>query len=218
MKALRLDLHGSNVASPLYGLVVLVVAIAVMVLVVRWLETAQEEGARLDMQENAVAQQESARSAIHEAQRRGRNDDPLVVERMAKQAFAMEPARDLIERGWNADIALLRVEVISQMRTIALDLQARSLSDFFDYVEWMGRQPGVEQVQLSQHRERPDGVVEAKLSVRWRVPYPFKAPPVSAAAAAPEGTLEGVLSTGAPSTNHPSRNGNRPEPVQEPPP
>jgi hypothetical protein len=210
MKALRLDLHGSNVATPLYGLVLLVVAIVAMVFVVRWLETAQNEGARLDMRENAIAERESERSAIHEAQRRGRNDDPLVVERMAKQAFAMEPARDLIERGWNANIALLRVEVVSQMRTITLDLQARSLSDFFDYVEWMGRQSGVEQVQLSQHRERPDGTVEAKLSVRWRVPYQLKALPASIAGGPPEGALEGVLSP-----DGPSRNSNQPVRAQE---
>lgn len=176
MRPIRLDLNAPGAVSPLPGLVLLGVAVLVLLTAMGSLDSLRAQAEALDQEDASLAAAEAARRLVGEAQSRGRDDDPLVLSMLAQQAYAMEPARDLMERGWNPDLALLRADITSKDRSVDLDLETRSLRHLLDFIDWLERQPGTDEVQLARHQVRDDGIAVASMRIVWMSPYPLLRP------------------------------------------
>lgn len=191
MRAPRFDLHLVNrprQTAPLAGLLLAALA---LVAVVRFLEALRERGLALDAREAAASRNEHARRSIGNAHRSAA--DPQARELMARQRYAMEPARDLMERGWHPGIALLLLDLATDTRQIDMVFETRSAQEALAYVDWLEQQAATERVLVKRQSARPgqsDGPMETRVQVIWRplVAVPLPAQTASTrAATAPSG-------------------------------
>jgi hypothetical protein len=189
MKAPALDLHRANRPDAVAGLLALVLGIVVLVLTMQYLDTLKQQGEALDERESAIAKQEAKFRIISHAHRKP--DDAQAAQLMAQQRYAAEPARALIEGGWNPNIALLSLDIATASRTINMQFETRSAQEALSYADWLQAQPGTESVAVKRQIEKPGPPVksvETSLQVTWR---PFVGQPVAsaseAAPAAPPG-------------------------------
>lgn len=169
MKPLRLDLHRANRPDAAAGLIVLVLAVVALLAAVQYLDALEGQGEAMDERESAIARAEQRHQVISKAHEK--RDNPRAAELMAQQRFATEPARDLIEGGWNPNIALLTLEVATASRQINIVFETRTVQEALSYADWFDRQPGTEQVTVKRQVEKPGPPVksvETTLQVTWR--------------------------------------------------
>jgi hypothetical protein len=196
MKAPASDLHKPNKPGAGPGLLALVVGIVVLVAAMQYLDALKEQGAALDDRETTIARAEQKFESISKAHRKKGN--PQAAELMAQQRYATEPARDLIEGGWNPNIAFLSIELVTASRQINMTFETRSAQEALSYADWFQAQPGTENVTVKRQTEKPGPPaksVETALQVTWK---PFVANPLASAsdAAGSEGAAPGA--SGAP--------------------
>jgi len=63
------------------------------------------------------------------------------------------PLLDVVAQAWNADVALLDMQVDTQNKTVDVTLEARDLASGFAFVQRLGSQPGMT-VNLSQNIQK----------------------------------------------------------------
>jgi hypothetical protein len=169
MKTIRLDLTRANRPSVGPGLCVLLVAVAALLGSMKYLDHLKSLGGALDARETEIAREEQKYQVISKAHRNPGN--PHANELMAQQRYASEPARDLIEKGWTPNIALLSVEVITASRQINLTFETRSIQNALSYADWIEAQPGTEHLNVMRQVEKPGPPaksVETTLQITWR--------------------------------------------------
>jgi hypothetical protein len=183
MKTLRLDLSKANRPGTAAGMVALLVAVGALLAAIRYLDHLKSVGETLDARESAIAREEQKYQAISKAHQRA--DKPGADQLMAQQRYAAEPARDLLERGWNPNIALLSVEVLTPSRQINVMFETRSVQDALSYADWIEAQPGTEHVSVMRQVQKPGPPaksVETTLQITWRAAPGSAAPAASATA------------------------------------
>jgi hypothetical protein len=181
MKAPALNLHRPNRPDAAPGLLALVVGVVVLVAAMQYLDALKAQGEALDERETAIVQKEKMFERISRATRK--SDNPKAAELMAQQRYATEPARDLIEGGWNPNIAFLTLELITASRQINMVFETRSAQEALSYADWLQAQPGTESVTVRRQTEKPGPPVksvETALQVTWK---PFVAKPLAGASA-----------------------------------
>ena len=187
MKAIRLNLAKANRPGATAGIVALLVAIGALLMAMRYLDHLKSIGEALDTRESAIARNEQKYQTISKAhQHPGK---PGADELMAQQRYAAEPARDLLERGWNSNIALLSVEVMTTTRQINVMFETRSVQDALSYADWIEAQPGTEHVSVMRQLQKPGPPtksVETTLQITWRAAAGQPADASAAVAAAPQ--------------------------------
>jgi hypothetical protein len=169
MKAPVLNLHRANQPGAVHGLLVLAVAIMLLVAAMQCLGALQQQGEALDERQTIIAQQEAAFHTISNAHR-GSNDAQM-AQLMAQQRYATEPARDLVEGGWQPNIALLTLDIVTAARQINMQFETRSVQEALSYADWLEAQPGTENVTIKRQVEKPGppvASVETTLQVTWR--------------------------------------------------
>ncbi|SAL20264.1 hypothetical protein AWB74_00730 [Caballeronia arvi] len=175
MKAPALNLHRANRPDAAPGLIALAAGVVVLVLTMQYLDTLT------DQRESAIAKQEQKFRTISNAHRH--SGDAQAAKLMAQQRYAAEPARALVEGGWNPGIALLSVDIAPASRTINMQFETRSAQEALSYADWLQAQPGTENVTVKRQTEKPGPPVksvETSLQVTWR---PFFGQPVAGASA-----------------------------------
>jgi len=169
MKAIRLNFARANRPGATAGIVALLVAVGALLMSMRYLDHLKSVGEALDAREGAIARNEQKYQTISKAhQQPGK---PGADELMAQQRYAAEPARDLLERGWNPNIALLSVEVMTTTRQINVMFETRSVQDALSYADWIEAQPGTEHVSVMRQMQKPGPPmksVETSLQITWR--------------------------------------------------
>lgn len=169
MKVARFDLHMANRPRQTAPVASLLLAVVVLVAAVQYLDALRDRGIALDAREAAIRRGEGARRAISEAHRAAA--DPKARELMARQRYAMEPARDLMERGWRPGIALLLLDLATDARRIDMVFESRSAQEALAYVDWLEMQPAAERVVVNRQNatQGPStGPVETRVQVIWR--------------------------------------------------
>ncbi|SAK75359.1 hypothetical protein AWB75_04240 [Caballeronia catudaia] len=182
MKAPALNLHRANRPDAAPGLIALAAGIVALILTMQYLDTLTEQGEALDQRESAIAKQEQKFRTISNAHRH--SGDAQAAQLMAQQRYAAEPARALVEGGWNPGIALLSLDIAPASRTINMQFETRSAQEALSYADWLQAQPGTESVAVKRQTEKPGPPVksvETSLQVTWR---PFFGQPVAGASAA----------------------------------
>ncbi|SAK39984.1 hypothetical protein AWB76_00128 [Caballeronia temeraria] len=186
MKAPALDLHRANKPGAVAGLLALVVAIVVLMAAMQYRDTLKEQGDALDERESAIAKQEAKFHMISNAHRD--SGDARMAQLMAQQQYAAEPPRDLLEKGWHPNIALLTVDLVTSTRQINMQFETRSVQEAISYADWLQAQPGAENVTIKRQIEKPGPPapsVETSLQLTWK---PFVAQPVAASSASDAAT------------------------------
>ncbi|HEY5804434.1 MAG TPA: hypothetical protein VIT90_12140 [Lysobacter sp.] len=169
MRASRLDLHRGNRPALPVAAVSLLGAVIALVATMQYLDVLRDRGQALDARESAISRQESSRRLIGNAHRSAA--DPLARDLMARQRFAMEPARDLIERGWHPGIAFLALELATDTRQINMVFETRSAQEALAYVDWLEVQPATERVLVKRQSARTGAQfnsMETSLQIIWR--------------------------------------------------
>ncbi len=183
VKAPRFDLHLSNRPRQTVPMVTLLLAVVALVAVIQYLEALRERGLALDARESAVSRSEHQRRSIGNAHTS--TADPQARELMARQRYAMEPARDLMERGWHPGIALLLLDLATDTRQIDMVFETRSAQEALAYVDWLEQQSATERVLVKRQTAKPgqpDSPVETRVQVIWR-PLPALPSPAATAVA-----------------------------------
>jgi hypothetical protein len=196
MKAPALNLHRPNRPNAAAGLIALVVGIVVLILTMQYLDTLKEQGEALDERESTIAKQEAKFKTISNAHRN--SGDAQAAQLMAQQRYAAEPARALIEGGWNPNIALLSLDIATASRTINMQFETRSAQEALSYADWLQTQPGTESVAVKRQTEKPGPPVksvETSLQLTWR---PFVTQPVAGASEAASAAAATATPGGAP--------------------
>jgi hypothetical protein len=169
MRVPRFDLHLANRPSQTVAMASLALAVAALVAAIQCLDALRDRGAALDARETAISHGEHARRSIGNAHRSAA--DPKARELMARQRYAMEPARDLMERGWRPGIAFLLLDLATDTRQIDMVFESRSAQEALAYVDWLERQAGTERVLVKRQTSKPgpmDSPVETRVQVIWR--------------------------------------------------
>ncbi|MBU67613.1 MAG: hypothetical protein CL858_19550 [Cupriavidus sp.] len=169
MKIERLDANRPNQPKRSAGLLAVLLAVALLIVAVQSMGDMKEQGAELDARESDVARNEARFAAISNAHRKGASDTASAL--MAMQRFAAEPARDLVERGWNPGMAFLSLDIITASRQIDLVMETRTAQEALSFADWLEREPGTESVAVRRQLEKPDGAVKAvetTLQITWR--------------------------------------------------
>lgn len=189
MKAPALNLHRPNRTDAVPGLIALLAGIVVLILTMQYVDTLTEQGEALDERESAVAKQEQTFRTISNAHRN--SGDAHAAQLMAQQRYAAEPARALVEGGWNPSIALLSLDIVTASRTINMQFETRSAQEALSYADWLQAQPSTESVTVKRQTEKagaPMASVETAIELTWRPffgrPGAAASGPASAAAAA----------------------------------
>ncbi|MDR0182586.1 hypothetical protein [Lysobacter arvi] len=181
MKAPPLDLLRPNRPASAVGLLLLVAAVVALVAAMQYLDALRTQGAELDERESDVAREEGRRRLISIAHSKPVN--PQTQALMARQKYATEPARDLIEGGWRPQIAFLTLEVATEPREINMVFETKSVQDALSYADWLLANPATERVVLRRQTEKPGPPIESvetNLQVVWRALHRDEAPPASA--------------------------------------
>jgi hypothetical protein len=169
MKTIRLDMARANRPEAVQGIVALLLAVGLLLVAIRYLDHLKSNGEALDERETSIARQEQKYQAIGKAHRHPGN--PHAEQLMAQQRYAAEPARDLIERGWSPNIALLSLEVVTTSRQINLTFETRTAQEALSYADWVEAQPATERVNVVRQTEKPGPPVksvETTLQITWR--------------------------------------------------
>jgi len=169
MKASRLDMAAPNRPDAAPGIVALLLAVALLLVAMRYLDHLKSDGEGLDERETSIARQEHKYQVIGKAHRNPGN--PHAEELMTQQRYAAEPARDLIEKGWSPNIALLSLEVITTSRQINMIFETRTAQEALSYADWIEAQPATERVNVTRQTEKPGPPVksvETTLQITWR--------------------------------------------------
>ncbi|MFC3816166.1 hypothetical protein [Lysobacter sp. GCM10012299] len=169
MKVQRFDLHQTHRAGQAALTASLVLAVAMLVAAVQYLDALRGRGHALDAREAAIRRSEDARRVIGNAHRGAA--DARALELMAKQRYAMEPARDLMERGWNPGIALLLLDLATDTRQIDMVFESRSAQEALAYVDWLEMQAAAERVLVKRQTGKQGAAgsaVETRVQVIWR--------------------------------------------------
>ncbi|HEY4353309.1 MAG TPA: hypothetical protein VGN31_18920 [Paraburkholderia sp.] len=169
MKARRLDMARANRPAAAQGIVALLLAVGVLLVAMRYLDHLKSNGEALDERETSIARQEQKYQVISKAHRNPGN--PHAEELMAQQRYAAEPARDLIEKGWNPNIAMLSLEVVTASRQINMIFETRTAQEALSYADWIEAQPATEHVNVMRQTVKPGPPVksvETTLQVTWR--------------------------------------------------
>ncbi|KND59506.1 hypothetical protein BVER_01386 [Candidatus Burkholderia verschuerenii] len=177
MRAPRLDLHRPNRPDAVAGLIALVLGIVAVIAAMQYRDALKEQGDALDERESLIAKKEAKFRSISQARRGG--GDTRAAMLMAQQRYAAEPARDLIEGGWNPNIAFLSIDITTASRQINMQFETRSVQEALSYADWFQEQPGTESVSVkrqTQKAEPPAKSVETALQVTWK---PFVAKPLA---------------------------------------
>jgi hypothetical protein len=198
MKAPVMNLHRPNRPDAAPGLLALLTGIVVLVAAMQYLDTLKDRGEALDERETSIAQREKTFESISRAHRKA--DNPKAAALMAQQRYATEPARDLIEGGWNPNIAFLTIDLITASRQINMQIETRSAQEALSYAEWLQAQPATESVTIRRQTDKPGPPVrsvETALQVIWK---PFAAKPpgkaATASSAAPAASAASAQSPG----------------------
>lgn len=180
MKALPLDLNRANMPGAGAGLVALLAAVALLLVAIQALSDLKDQGADLDTRETGVAKEEKRFEAIASAHRKAASTQADSL--MAMQRFAAEPARDLIERGWNPGMAFLSLDIITGSRQINLVMETRTAQEALSFADWLEKEPATQAVAVKRQIEKtgPTKSVESSLQITWR---PFTGRPSSEAPA-----------------------------------
>ncbi|MDR5830563.1 hypothetical protein P9250_22055 [Caballeronia sp. LP006] len=169
MKAPAIDLHRANRPGVATGLIALALGVVVLFVTMQYRDKLKEQGAALDEREASVAQEEKRFERIGRAHRGMRN--PRADALMAQQRYAAEPARSLIEGGWQPNIAMLSLDIVTASRTINMQFETRSAQEAISYADWLQAQPAAESVSIKRQSEKPGPpvkTVETALQVTWR--------------------------------------------------
>lgn len=169
MKAQRLDLYLANRPGQGLPMASLLVAVVVLVAAMQYLQLLRDRGHVLDAREAEIVRAEGARRSIGDAHRSA--TDPQARELMVRQRYAMEPARDLMERGWHPGIAIVLLDLATGTRQIDMVFESRSAQEALAYVDWLERQAATERVLLKRQTAKvgpPEAPVETRLQVVWR--------------------------------------------------
>ncbi|UNK49992.1 hypothetical protein MNR01_02825 [Lysobacter sp. S4-A87] len=169
MKVPRFDLHLAHRPRQAAPMASLLLAIASLVAVIEYLDVLRDRGQALDAHETAIRRSEDARRSIGIAHRSAA--DPRARELMARQRYAMEPARDLLERGWHPGIALLLLDLATDTRQIDMVFESRSAQEALAFVDWLEMQAATERVLVKRQTGKPgpqESPVETRLQVIWR--------------------------------------------------
>jgi hypothetical protein len=190
MKTIRLDMARANRPDATPGIAALLLAVVLLLAAIRYLDRLKSIGEALDERETSIARQEQKYQVISKAHRNPGN--PHADELMAQQRYAAEPARDLIERGWNPNIALLSLEVITASRQINMIFETRTAQEALSYADWIEAQAATEHVNVVRQVQKPGPPVksvETTLQVTWRADVGEAA---AGAAAAPSAVAAGT--------------------------
>lgn len=205
MKAPRLDLHRPNKPGAAPGLLALALGVVVLIVTMQYLDELKSQGESLDERESAIARREARFKTISNAHRD--SGDARMAELMAQQRYASEPARDLIEGGWNPNIAFLTVDIVTASRQFNMQFETRSAQEALSYADWLQAQPGTESVTVKRQTEKPGPPVksvETSLQVTWK---PFVAKPLAstsrAASVAAPASMAAASAVPAPSPSSP---------------
>jgi hypothetical protein len=169
MRAPRFDLHLANRPPQTVSMASLLLSVTALVAAIQYLDALRDRGAALDAQETAISHSEHTRRSIGNAHRSAA--DPQARELMARQRYAMEPARDLMERGWRPGIAFLLLDLATDTRQIDMVFESRSAQEALAYVDWLERQAGAERVLVKRQTAKPGSTgspVETRVQVIWR--------------------------------------------------
>ncbi|PXV57054.1 hypothetical protein SAMN04487785_109178 [Dyella jiangningensis] len=168
MKVPSINLHRPYAAPRWSGIAVLLLSVAALVAVMQGLDRLHARAARMDDRESEITRAEQARAQVEHAHR---NPAPRRTALQAQQAYAVEPARDLLERGWQPDIAMLRIDIATATREMHLVFEARSIQTALSYIDWLDAQPSTESVQIERQAEKPGpagDVMEVGVVVHWK--------------------------------------------------
>jgi hypothetical protein len=193
MKTIRLDMARANRPDAGPGIVALLLAVGLLLVSMRYLDHLKSTGEALDERETAIARQEQKYQAISKAHRNPGN--PHAEQLMAQQRYAAEPARDLIERGWNPNIALLALEVVTTSRQINMIFETKTAQEALSYADWIEAQPATERVNVMRQTEKPGPPiksVETTLQITWRANAGEGVASAAGAATAPAAAVTGA--------------------------
>jgi type II secretory pathway component PulJ len=169
MKPIGLDMARANRPGVAPGMIALLLAVGLLLVAMRYLDHLKQNGEALDERETSIARQEQKYQVIGKAHRNPGN--PHAEELMAQQRYAAEPARDLIERGWSPNLALLSLEVVTTSRQINMTFETRTAQEALSYADWIEAQPATERVSVMRQTLKPGPPVksvETTLQITWR--------------------------------------------------
>jgi type II secretory pathway component PulJ len=169
MKTFGLDMARANRPGAAPGMVALLLAVGLLLVAMQYLDHLKRNGEALDERETSIARQEQKYQVIGKAHRNPGNPHSEAL--MAQQRYAAEPARDLIERGWNPNIAFLSLEVVTTSRQINMTFETRTAQEALSYADWIEAQPATERVNVTRQTQKPGPPVksvETTLQITWR--------------------------------------------------
>lgn len=168
MKPIAANLQWGMRAPRQWGLLALGLSVVLLIGVIETVSKQRERGAELDEQS---AQLRRAQQLRHEQAIEGKIN-PQMEALLEEESKALQPAQELLERGWRPSIGMLRLELSSASNEARLQLEAKSMQDIIAYVTWLEEQPGTARVYLvrSVNKDVPalGAVVEANLDLAWR--------------------------------------------------
>ncbi|WP_410497819.1 hypothetical protein [Chitinibacter sp. S2-10] len=170
MKTMQLDFNRRPSVTPWLGLLLTVIGAVAVLWVMTQMDVAKENASQIEIREDQLA----LKLRQLEAQKLAEQQASPVSEKVSKivqaQTFSTEPGLAILEEVWQAEIALLRMEIMNQERDIKLELEAKTLNDVLLLVDRLTAHPAVKQVSLARNSIKlgdPFRPAVASIEIYW---------------------------------------------------